>query len=91
MVKFMSVKEDLLNTIRALPLPEQQALLDELTATGNREMRGDIARPHEQNPTDEQHTDVDADRVLGMWRNRFDEAETSNDIASRWRSELWRR
>jgi len=87
----MSVKEDLLNTIRALPLAEQQALLDELTATVNRETRGDIAHPHEQNSTDEQPADVDADRVLGMWRNRFDEAETSNDIASRWRSELWRR
>lgn len=87
----MSVKEDLLNMIRALPLAELQALLDELMATVNREMRGDIAHPHEQNSTDEQPADVDADRVLGMWRNRFDETETSNDIAHRWRQELWQR
>lgn len=86
----MSVKEDLLNTIRALPLAQQQALLDELTATINRELRGDIARPPEQSLTDEA-TAVDADRVLGMWRNRFDDAETSDEIARRWRRELWQR
>ncbi len=86
----MSVREDLLKTIRALPPAEQQALLDELTATVNREMRGDIARPRdEQPPTDE--TDVDADRVLGMWGNRFDDAETSGEIARRWRREQWQR
>ncbi len=86
----MSVKEDLLNTIRALPLAEQQALLDELTATVKRETRGDIARPlAEQPPIDE--ADVDAERVLGMWRNRFDEAETSGEIARRWRREQWQR
>ncbi len=87
----MSVKEDLLNTIRALPLAEQ-ALLDELTAAVvNRETRGDIAHPHEHTSTDEQLTDIDADRVLGMWRNRFNEAETNDDISSRWRRELWQR
>ncbi len=87
----MSLREDLFKTIRALPLAEQQALLDALTETVNREMRGDIAHPHEQNSTDEQPTDVDAERVLGMWRNRFDAAETSDDIASLWRHELWQR
>ncbi len=87
----MSVKEDLLDTIRALPLAEQQALLDELMATVNREMRRDIAHPRERNSTDEQPADVDADRVLGMWRNRFDETETSNDITRLWRQELWQR
>lgn len=87
----MSVKEDLLNTIRALPLAQQQALLDELTTTINRELRGDIiAQPPEQSPADEA-TAVDADRVLGMWRNRFDDAETSEEIARRWRRELWQR
>lgn len=87
----MSLREDLLNTIRALPLAEQQALLDELTAVLSRETHGDIAHPHEQNSTDEQPADVDADRVLGMWCNRFDEAETSNDVARRWRRESWQR
>ncbi len=87
----MSVKEDLLNTIRALPLAEQQALLDELMITVNREMRRDIAHPHEQKSMDEQPSDVDADRVLGMWRNRFDETKTSHDIARHWRQELWQR
>jgi len=87
----MSVREDLLNAIRALPPAEQQALLDELTAVLNREMRGDIANPHEQNTTDEQPADVDADRVLGMWHSRFDDAETSGEIARRWRREQWQR
>ncbi len=86
----MSVREDLLDTIRALPLAEQQALLDELTAVLKREMRGDIARLHDEQPPLDK-TDVDADRVLGMWRNRFDEAETSGEIADRWRREQWQR
>ncbi len=86
----MSVREDLLSAIRALPLAEQQALLAELTAALNRETR-DITELHGQ-PTNEGNTsDVDADRVLGMWRNRFDDAETSDEIARRWRRELWQR
>ncbi|MGI8654510.1 MAG: hypothetical protein ACR2LC_04770 [Pyrinomonadaceae bacterium] len=88
----MNVREDLLNTIRALPLAEQQALLDELAAVVNREKRGDIADPQAQSPMDGETADVtDADRVLGMWRNRFDDAETSGDIANRWRRESWQR
>ncbi len=88
----MNVREDLLNTIRALPLAEQQALLDELAAAVNREKRSDMAYPQEQSPTDGETADeTDADRVLGMWRNRFDEAETSGEIAYRWRHELWQR
>ncbi len=88
----MNVREDLLNTIRALPLAEQQALLDELAAVVNREKRGDLADPQAQSPMDGETTDVtDADRVLGMWRNRFDDAETSGDIADRWRRESWQR
>jgi hypothetical protein len=48
--------------------------------------------PDKQPPTDEENAnDVDADRVLGMWRNRFDDAETSEQIARRWRNEQWQR
>ena len=89
----MSMSENLMNTIRALPTADKQALLDLLTADLNRETRGDdiINQPHEQNATNEDQAEVNADRVLGMWRNRFDEAETSGEIASRWRRELWQR
>ncbi len=67
-------------------------MLDELAAAVNREKRGDIAHPQEQSPRDGETADeTDADRVLGMWRNRFDEAETSGEIAHRWRRELWQR
>ncbi|MFN2455537.1 MAG: hypothetical protein ABR577_15105 [Pyrinomonadaceae bacterium] len=87
----MSEREDLLNAIRALPSAEQQMLLAELTAALNRETRG-VAVPDGQSPTDEENAnDVDADRVLGMWHNRFDDAETSEQIARRWRNEQWQR
>lgn len=73
----MSVREDLFKTIRALPLAEQQALLNELTAAlshathskGKRvpvsvgEVRG-IAKSHGQLPTDEEIADGYADYLI---------------------------
>ena len=86
----MSVREDLLNAIRALPLTEQQALLAELTAALSREARD--ATEARARPTGEAGvSDADPNRVLGMWRDRFDEAETSDEVARRWRRDLWRR
>lgn len=88
----MGVREDLLNKIRALPLAEQQALLDELTASVKGAARDDDAQLHKQLPQHEKAIgETDADRVLGMWRHRFDDAETSDEIADRWRHELWQR
>ncbi len=73
----MSLREDLLNAIRALPLAEQQALLSELTAVLNRETRAvrnrvpvsvsevrGIAKPDEQPPTDEEITDGYTDYLI---------------------------
>jgi len=65
----MSMSENLMNTIRALPVADKQALLDLLTADLNRETRGDdiITQPHEQNSMDKETArNTDADRVLGM-------------------------
>ncbi len=74
----MSVREDLLATIRALPVADKQALLDLLTADLNREthpagrkrvpipvgeVRG-IAKPHGQPPTDEEIADGYADYLI---------------------------
>lgn len=73
----MSLREDLLNAIRALPLTEQRALLAELTAAVNREthavknrvpvsvseVRG-IAKPNGQPPTDEEIADGYADYLI---------------------------
>lgn len=73
----MSVREDLLKTIRTLPLAEQQALLSELIAALNHathskgrrvpvsvgEVRG-IAKPHGQPPTDKEIADGYADYLI---------------------------
>jgi len=73
----MSVREDLLDTIRALPVADKQALLDLLTADLNREthsagervpipvgeVRG-IAKPHGQPPTDEEIADGYTDYLI---------------------------
>lgn len=73
----MSVREDLLDAIRALPLAEQRALLIELTAALDHEARGvtsrvpvsvsevrGIAGSSAQPPTDEQIADGYADYLI---------------------------
>jgi len=35
--------------------------------------------------------DADPDRVLGMWRDRFDKNDSSLEVSRRWRREFWQR
>lgn len=36
-------------------------------------------------------SDANPDRVLGMWKDRFDDTETSETVARHWRREFWQR